>query len=1119
MFPPKIIIDNFRLHLLKTMSMITLNTIRKTTLVFCFASLYISVTFAQQSAQVFNGGKHPETGTVRLKGSPESIENTAMRDAYSRTFVNPDGSFSKQQGLLPFHYAKDGYWRTIVDEIGRDAGNPTNYTLQQTALPISVDAYSGKTEMQLTSAGATLQFGEKTSLQFINAAGEVVQQQLMRTGSEVVQTTNTLLLRDAWEHIDRRQEIHFWAVETDYLLRTRPTSAVAGGKMIFTDEVILPEGWKVSRGEGIATADGWEGELLITDRNGTPQATFHTLLFHDSNGSTISGSYLYHQKGRKLQLSVLVPADWLLDANRVYPVTIDPTATNSFSGFTSIAGTGGYSGTCVQAVNVNVPAGTISATAADYTIQTATGTAKMSEQVSRVGTGGTWSASQFGVGNTTGTCAYSLNGLTIANGVHAGGNITFNFQGYRTVNGTGCNTTVQRRNGNLIFTVTYQVKYATEWISMNTGSASWCAGETRTVSVTVKNTGTAAWIDGPDDFNIGVKWNAETDYLIRVDAQNLAPGATQTYFLNVTAPAAGTNNLTFDAVHEGDCWFGWNSLNCGPGNVTYATALQTIKALPTVNAGTDFNFCNGNTLSGTNSAGSTIAWTGPGTVSPTNTINPTVSAPGTYTMTATANGCGASDQVVVAAPNSTAPTSITGTGTFCRGNNVALTAAGGSLGAGASYQWYTGSCGGTSAGTGNSITVSPDATTTYYVRAGAAGGCPATGCASGTVTLPAAGTTLSTNNQSASCRVTENNYIHFYHASGRLLASVNSNGQNLGNVTVTSYIEAVPLAINACEITNVFDLTTLLSRHWVITPQFQPTTPVSIRLPFDNIAEYLVLENLANTNTNPLDNLSGIGSLKLSKYSGPANVDNIASNNCPDAGGSGGTTILSQISNGNISSYASGFSTNEKYLEFSINGFSEFWLHGGNGTSPLPVELTDFSASCNMPGEVNLRWATASEQNSQQFKVERSRDLAHWTFVGTQPAAGNSSSLLQYNTTDAHAAEGISYYRLIQTDNDGISRTYGPVSISCTERSNSLTVYPNPAASAFTVAINSTENIAQAAVQLIDLAGKLISERKIDLFSGSNQLLFDENNLQSGSYLVRVVSEHNQFVPVRLVVE
>lgn len=101
------------------------------------------------------------------------------------------------------------------------------------------------------------------------------------------------------------------------------------------------------------------------------------------------------------------------------------------------------------------------------------------------------------------------------------------------------------------------VAYEAGYTSMSTGSSTWCAGETRNVSVTIQNTGTNAWTDGGgEDFNIGVKWNADPDYLVRVDAQNLASGASKTYTLSVTAPAAGSNNLTFNVVREAVAWFG-----------------------------------------------------------------------------------------------------------------------------------------------------------------------------------------------------------------------------------------------------------------------------------------------------------------------------------------------------------------------------------------------------------------------------------------------------------------------------------------------------------------------------------------------------------------------------------
>jgi len=134
---------------------------------------------------------------------------------------------------------------------------------------------------------------------------------------------------------------------------------------------------------------------------------------------------------------------------------------------------------------------------------------------------------------------------------------------------------------------TVSPEYATSWISMSTGSSNWCVNETRSVTVTVKNNGSSAWDDGVADFNLGIKWNGDADYFTRVDVQNLAAGATQTFTLTITAPSSsGSNNLTFDVVRESCFWFASNTTACGvtagPGNVTYTSPTITINDYPTL---------------------------------------------------------------------------------------------------------------------------------------------------------------------------------------------------------------------------------------------------------------------------------------------------------------------------------------------------------------------------------------------------------------------------------------------------------------------------------------------------------------------------------------------------------
>jgi hypothetical protein len=120
---------------------------------------------------------------------------------------------------------------------------------------------------------------------------------------------------------------------------------------------------------------------------------------------------------------------------------------------------------------------------------------------------------------------------------------------------------------------------------------------------------------------------------------------------------------------------------------------------------------------------------------------------------------------------------------------------------------------------------------------------------------------------------------------------------------------------------------------------------------------------------------------------------------------------------------------------------------------PLPVELTGFEAKW-AGSATELRWATASEKNSDYFVVERSASgKSEYQAVGRVAAAGSSSSARSYQLRDAEAGMlGVNmlYYRLRQVDADG-SETFSPVVAVAVGKPTGLTqldVYPNPAGTA-----------------------------------------------------------------------
>ncbi|MBF9223077.1 lamin tail domain-containing protein [Hymenobacter ruricola] len=118
-------------------------------------------------------------------------------------------------------------------------------------------------------------------------------------------------------------------------------------------------------------------------------------------------------------------------------------------------------------------------------------------------------------------------------------------------------------------------------------------------------------------------------------------------------------------------------------------------------------------------------------------------------------------------------------------------------------------------------------------------------------------------------------------------------------------------------------------------------------------------------------------------------------------------------------------------------------------TNPLPVELTRFDAT-RQAADVRLTWATATEQNSARFDVERSLDGKTFGTVLSLPAQGSSSRAHEYTALDAKAPAGLLYYRLRQVDFDGTLAYSQVVTVTGPDAAAEWAVYPNPTAERLT---------------------------------------------------------------------
>lgn len=180
-------------------------------------------------------------------------------------------------------------------------------------------------------------------------------------------------------------------------------------------------------------------------------------------------------------------------------------------------------------------------------------------------------------------------------------------------------------------------------------------------------------------------------------------------------------------------------------------------------------------------------------------------------------------------------------------------------------------------------------------------------------------------------------------------------------------------------------------------------------------------------------------------------------------------------------------------------------LCSSSSPRPLPVTLTRFDAQA-LGAVVAVGWATASEQSSASFEVERSADGVSFAKIGQVAAAGTTSQGQQYQLLDRAPLMGLSYYRLRQLDLDGTAHysPVVPVQLASEAAAPLLTLAPNPTTGR--VVVQLVQATAQAAtLQVLDALGRTVHQQALPAAATQQQTL-DLQALPTGVYLVRVTS-------------
>lgn len=182
-----------------------------------------------------------------------------------------------------------------------------------------------------------------------------------------------------------------------------------------------------------------------------------------------------------------------------------------------------------------------------------------------------------------------------------------------------------------------------------------------------------------------------------------------------------------------------------------------------------------------------------------------------------------------------------------------------------------------------------------------------------------------------------------------------------------------------------------------------------------------------------------------------------------------------------------------------------------NWSGPLPVTLIFFKASAENR-TIALNWATSTEENNQQFAIERSTNGKNWVTIGsveTNANNGNSKNQLNYAFTDESPINGLNYYRLKQIDRNGQFAYSRLESVYSEGLTAPVIVYPNPTSDNLTIdGLTGNETI-----RIYSAEGLLIKEANPNSESFSLSIL----ELPAGIYNVVIAKADTEIVIKRIV--
>lgn len=277
--------------------------------------------------------------------------------------------------------------------------------------------------------------------------------------------------------------------------------------------------------------------------------------------------------------------------------------------------------------------------------------------------------------------------------------------------------------------------------------------------------------------------------------------------------------------------------------------------------------------------------------------------------------------------------------------------------------------------------------------------------------------------------------------------------------------------------------------------------------------------SMASTPTPTLDAISVIEYWTLNRTTGSSNTtvklfwEDATASGISDCAGlrvahwNNGT---SQWENNNDASTTSGLcsgtNSGSVITNAAVTSYSPFTFGNvSGGNNPLPIELLDFAGTCNQ-NKVKLEWSTGSETNNNYFTIERSSDATYYESIGIVAGAGTSSSIKDYSFVDNSPNPGVAYYRLKQTDFNGVYNYFKTIYVDecVTQETQIVDAYNN--SGILTLDIYSAGD-QKYEISVYEITGRKILSSEQYLSKGDNEIKMNSSGISFGVYFVALQSD------------